>query len=110
MADFHSGFRPYGSSGDRKLEIVNSRVGFSATHGYLAPPPPPDLASTTSRKSKGSSSSSAVKPWSFNDPEMKRKKRVARYKVYGVEGRVKASFRKGLRWIKNKCSEIVHGW
>ncbi|TXG63335.1 hypothetical protein EZV62_010329 [Acer yangbiense] len=37
---------------------------------------------------------------------MRRKKRIAKYKVYTVEGKVKASLRKGLRWIKNKCSEI----
>ncbi|KAL2236577.1 UNVERIFIED_CONTAM: hypothetical protein Sindi_0849400 [Sesamum indicum] len=53
----------------------------------------------------------AGKPWGFNiEPEMKRRKRIARYKVYSVEGRVKASIRKGLRWFKNKCSELIHGY
>ncbi|XAR61389.1 hypothetical protein NMG60_11035081 [Bertholletia excelsa] len=52
----------------------------------------------------------ATKPWGFNDPEMKRRKRIAKYKVYTIEGRVKESIRKGLRWIRNKCSEIVHGY
>ncbi|GFQ02460.1 hypothetical protein PHJA_002389900 [Phtheirospermum japonicum] len=51
-----------------------------------------------------------AKPWGFGEPEMKRRKRIARYKVYTVEGRVKASIRSGLRWIKNKCSEIIHGY
>jgi Domain of unknown function (DUF3511) len=49
-------------------------------------------------------------PWCFGDPEMKRKRRVASYKAYSVEGKVKASIRKGFRWIKVKCSEIIHGW
>uniref|UniRef100_A0A3Q7GVQ7 Uncharacterized protein n=1 Tax=Solanum lycopersicum TaxID=4081 RepID=A0A3Q7GVQ7_SOLLC len=30
-------------------------------------------------------SSSSLKNWSFNDPEMQRKKRVVGYKAYGVE-------------------------
>ncbi|KAK4407925.1 hypothetical protein Sango_0373500 [Sesamum angolense] len=51
------------------------------------------------------------KAWGFSiDPEMKRRKRIARYKVYSVEGRVKASIRNGLRWFKNKCSELIHGY
>ncbi|KAF3322715.1 hypothetical protein FCM35_KLT12704 [Carex littledalei] len=49
-------------------------------------------------------------PWCFGDPEMKRKRRVASYKAYSVEGKVKSSLRKGFRWIKVKCSEIIHGW
>ncbi|KAL0457814.1 UNVERIFIED_CONTAM: hypothetical protein Slati_0408600 [Sesamum latifolium] len=57
------------------------------------------------------SSEVAGKPWGFSiDPEMKRRKRIARYKVYSVEGRVKASIRNGLRWFKNKCSELIHGY
>lgn len=55
----------------------------------------------------------APKPWGFGssgDSEMKRRKRIARYKAYSVEGRVKASIRNGFRWIKNKCSEIIHGY
>jgi len=55
-------------------------------------------------------SQSASKPWGFSDSEMKRKKRIAKYKVYTVEGKVKASLRNGLRWIKNKCSQIVRGY
>lgn len=55
-------------------------------------------------------SQSDSKPWSFNDPESKRKKRIYKYNVYSAEGRVKASVKKGLRWIKNKCSQIVRGY
>lgn len=57
------------------------------------------------KKSKNSLGSTA-KTWSFNDPELQRKKRVAGYKVYSVEGKVKGSFRKSFRWIK----DIVYGW
>jgi hypothetical protein len=43
----------------------------------------------------------------FGDPEMKRRRRVAGYKAYAVEGKVKASLRRGLRWLKRKCSGIL---
>ncbi|KAL3827741.1 hypothetical protein ACJIZ3_016543 [Penstemon smallii] len=42
--------------------------------------------------------------------QVERRKRIARYKVYTVEGRVKASITNGIRWIKNKCSQIIHGY
>lgn len=40
--------------------------------------------------------------------EEKRKKRVASYKSYTIEGKIKNSIRESLRWIKNKYSSIVH--
>lgn len=57
------------------------------------------------KKSKNSLGSTG-KSWSFNDPELQRKKRVAGYKVYSVEGKMKGSLRKSFRWIK----DIVYGW
>nr|GMC70862.1 E3 ubiquitin-protein like [Ipomoea batatas]GMC73142.1 E3 ubiquitin-protein like [Ipomoea batatas]GMC76006.1 E3 ubiquitin-protein like [Ipomoea batatas]GMC78110.1 E3 ubiquitin-protein like [Ipomoea batatas]GME14587.1 E3 ubiquitin-protein like [Ipomoea batatas] len=63
------------------------------------------------KKSKSRVSSSfASKSWSFNDPELQRKKRVVGYKAYAVEGKMKGSFRKSFRWIKNTCNHVVHGW
>ncbi|KAK9101384.1 hypothetical protein Scep_024814 [Stephania cephalantha] len=59
------------------------------------------------KKSKNGSSS---KSWSFNDPELQRKKRVASYKVYAVEGKMKGSFRKSFRWLKDRYSQVVYGW
>ncbi|ONM26322.1 hypothetical protein Zm00014a_005420 [Zea mays] len=42
------------------------------------------------------------------DPaEMKRRRRVASYKAYAVEGKVKASIRRGIRWVKAKCDRIA---
>ncbi|KAL5996314.1 hypothetical protein ACLOJK_026390 [Asimina triloba] len=118
MADFHSGFRPAGfdNYGDRKLEIVHGRT-FTSTHTYYGPPVPASSYDhhphphpqprTKQTKAPSSSSSSA---WGFNDPEMKRRKRVAKYKMYAVEGKVKSSFRKSFRWLKRRCSELVHSW
>ncbi|KAL6896825.1 hypothetical protein ACP4OV_007397 [Aristida adscensionis] len=57
----------------------------------------------------GASSASAWACGLGGDPaEMKRRRRVAGYKAYAVEGKVKASFRRSLRWIKAKCSSIIH--
>ncbi|KAE9598165.1 hypothetical protein Lalb_Chr15g0077641 [Lupinus albus] len=43
----------------------------------------------------------------WNDPEKKRKRRVAKYKVYASEGKFKHSIKKGFRWIKIKWIKIV---
>ncbi|KAJ4727765.1 DUF3511 domain protein, putative (DUF3511) [Melia azedarach] len=106
MDGYGSGQRSYG--GDRRLEIVSGKsfsTGVGGNHMYATP----DLPQIQARVSRTSNSAS-LKPWGFGDPEMKRKKRIAQYKVYTVEGKVKASLRKGLRWIKNKCSQVVHGY
>ncbi|KAJ6883360.1 hypothetical protein NC652_030553 [Populus alba x Populus x berolinensis] len=52
-------------------------------------------------------SSKSAKSW-WNSPETKRKKRVARYKLYAVEGKVKSSIKKGLCWVKRTCYRIIH--
>ncbi|CAI9285379.1 unnamed protein product [Lactuca saligna] len=56
-----------------------------------------------------STNGSATKSWSFSDPEFQRKKRVAGYKVYSVEGKLKGSFRKSFRWLKDKYTHVVYG-
>ncbi|KAF5745528.1 hypothetical protein HS088_TW07G01119 [Tripterygium wilfordii] len=63
-----------------------------------------------SKSTFGSSSSSSAKAWSLSDPELQRKKRVAGYKIYGVEGKMKGSFRKSFRWIKDTYTQVVYGW
>ncbi|CAJ2631746.1 unnamed protein product [Trifolium pratense] len=47
------------------------------------------------------------KPSWWNDPERKRKRRVASYKLYAAEAKFKHSMKKGLRWFKIKCIKIV---
>ncbi|KAL6297634.1 hypothetical protein ACE6H2_005776 [Prunus campanulata] len=62
------------------------------------------------RFKKGKSTNGfASKSWSFNDPELQRKKRVASYKVYTVEGKLKGSLRKSFRWVKETCNRVVYG-
>ena len=59
---------------------------------------------------KGKSTSGGFMGGCMDDPELQRKKRVAGYKVYSVEGKVKGSFRKSFRWLKDRYSQAVHGW
>ncbi|XP_019437846.1 PREDICTED: uncharacterized protein LOC109343820 [Lupinus angustifolius] len=60
-------------------------------------------------KKRKSISGFLTKSWCMADPEITRKKRVAGYKMYYVEGKVKDSFRKSFRWLKNKCTKVVGG-
>ncbi|XVF48693.1 hypothetical protein PTKIN_Ptkin03bG0210300 [Pterospermum kingtungense] len=62
------------------------------------------------KKGKSTSGSSSSKSWSFSDPEFQRKKRVASYKMYSVEGNVKGSLRRSFRWLKDKYTKVVYGW
>ncbi|CDO98797.1 unnamed protein product [Coffea canephora] len=56
-------------------------------------------------------SSNAKSSWQRGkDSEVKRKQRIASYKAYAVEGKIKASVRKTFRWMKNKYSYFVHGY
>ncbi|PIN22966.1 hypothetical protein CDL12_04318 [Handroanthus impetiginosus] len=60
---------------------------------------------------KGKSTNGVVsKSWNFNDPEMQRKKRVASYKAYTVEGKVKGSIKKSFRWLKERYTQMVYGY
>ncbi|OAY71259.1 hypothetical protein ACMD2_10273 [Ananas comosus] len=43
------------------------------------------------------------------DPELKRKRRIAAYNVFAVEGRLKSSVRSGFKWIKSKLSDARYG-
>ncbi|KAG6494638.1 hypothetical protein ZIOFF_042398 [Zingiber officinale] len=115
---YRTGFRTYGAdAGDgRQPEIVKGNVlsasqtrhPYSETSHPSPRGPSPDPPFPPPRR-RGRSSGAAPSVWCFSDPEMRRRKRVASYKAYAVEGKLKASLRKGFRWIKTKCSELVHG-
>ncbi|KAL6882121.1 hypothetical protein ACP4OV_011593 [Aristida adscensionis] len=59
---------------------------------------------------KRSGSRSRRRWLALGDPELERKRRVASYKAYAVEGRVKGSFRKSFKWIKDRYLHLVYGW
>ncbi|KAL2332256.1 hypothetical protein Fmac_019837 [Flemingia macrophylla] len=60
------------------------------------------------KKGKNTASAKPSKTWSLSDPELQRKKRVAGYKVYAAEAKMKGSLRKSFTWIKNAVA--VYGW
>ncbi|EPS68829.1 hypothetical protein M569_05942 [Genlisea aurea] len=114
MADYrsksfnHGGsmqIEPYrGPPSDFRSHSISYRPSSSSSHESGAPQPwdPP--------RKVDENTGSALKSWSFSDPEFQRKKRVASYKVYAVEGQVKGSFRKTFRWLKQRYTQMVHGW
>ncbi|KAE8714032.1 hypothetical protein F3Y22_tig00110201pilonHSYRG00088 [Hibiscus syriacus] len=63
-----------------------------------------------SKKGTTASGSSSSNAWIFGYPEFQRKKRVASYKMYSVEGKVKGSLRRSFRWLKDKYTQVVYGW
>ncbi|BAH93578.1 uncharacterized protein [Oryza sativa Japonica Group] len=103
---------------------------YYVTSTYSAPPPPPlwyddagsgkaskikkKKAAATWPSSSASASTSASKGrvWGGlgDAAEMQRRRRVAGYRVYGVEGKVKVSLQSSMRWIKGKCTRVVDGW
>ncbi|KAG6588612.1 hypothetical protein SDJN03_17177, partial [Cucurbita argyrosperma subsp. sororia] len=51
----------------------------------------------------------SVEKW-WKGSETKRKRRVAKYKFYAVEGKLKRSITKGFQWIKKRCAKIIYGF
>lgn len=44
-----------------------------------------------------------------NDPELKRKKRIAAYNMFTTEGKLKATVRESFKWIKTKLTDVRYG-
>ena len=106
MADLRSK-----SFGDLNKDFVQSLPYFSSfnhSQSYTEPTPNHTANPNQSANNTGNiigmknSKSKSTKSWSLSDPEVKRRKRVASYKVYALEGGVNASFLKSFRWIKDK--------
>ncbi|KAK1665200.1 hypothetical protein QYE76_053359 [Lolium multiflorum] len=70
----------------------------------------PGSVSTVVEEEEVKRSKSKRRWLSLGDPDMERKRRVASYKAYAVEGKVKGSFRKSFRWVKDRYLHIVYGW
>ncbi|KAF3440491.1 hypothetical protein FNV43_RR18775 [Rhamnella rubrinervis] len=45
---------------------------------------------------------------SGTNPELKRRKRVASYNTYAMEGKFKSSFRNSFKWIKSKFVDTYY--
>ncbi|MCL7024654.1 hypothetical protein MKW94_029636 [Papaver nudicaule] len=117
MGDYRS---KYYGEGDMQIQpYQGGRNGQQPHHGgdfrsysssYVSSSATPQMGSGKDNKFKKAKSGGTSKIWCFNDPELQRKKRVASYKVYSVEGNIKGTFRKSVRWIKDKYTKAVYGW
>ncbi|XP_052199909.1 uncharacterized protein LOC127806572 [Diospyros lotus] len=96
--------------GLQDLRCYSASYASSSSYSSANHPPPPQQQQTRSKDAKlkkGKSANGSVsKSWSFSDPELQRKKRVASYKTYAVEGKVKGSFRKSFRWLKDSDATL----
>ncbi|KAJ8755758.1 hypothetical protein K2173_024302 [Erythroxylum novogranatense] len=100
LESYYGGKRTPGSMQDLRSYSVN----------YAGSVQPNKLNNEVTIKKRKSNFGLSSKRWSFNDPEFQRRKRVASYKVYAMEGKMKGSFRKSFRWIKETYSKVVYGW
>ncbi|RYR77197.1 hypothetical protein Ahy_A01g001651 isoform A [Arachis hypogaea] len=112
MEDFRSK-----SYGDGRMQIEPYNVHgmqdlrcYSASYASSVHPTQIHVANDPKFKKGKSTNGSTSKSWSFSDPELQRKKRVASYKVYAVEGKLKGSLRKSFKWLKDRCNRVVYGW
>ncbi|KAL9662072.1 hypothetical protein QQ045_026900 [Rhodiola kirilowii] len=125
MDPVHSTYRSYAGSGGRSLQIVttnpyrpsNDLFTHHPTRHYLDAASPRSRPYPSPRKSRKhhaissssySSAASSSSSW-WTNPEMKRKRRVVKYKLYAAEGKMKSSIKNGIRWIKRKCQKMVFG-
>ena len=79
---------------------------YSANHAAY----PHQIGKEVKMKKGKSTAGKPSRSWSLNDPELQRKKRVAGYKIYAAEGKMKGSLKKSFRWIKNTYTQAVYGW
>ncbi|KAK4339717.1 hypothetical protein RND71_041179 [Anisodus tanguticus] len=105
--------RRYVNSGQR-IGIIDDKA-YAVNNVYVIRPRhnnfPTDMMPSHKKYqiSKSSYNKPETRPW-YSKPEINRKKRVAKYKIYSMEGKVKRSFKNGYRWFKHTCSRIIHGF
>ncbi|KAI3774167.1 hypothetical protein L1987_48711 [Smallanthus sonchifolius] len=104
MGDYRSRSYRYSDEGDTHIERYYGEIGPKGSNFIKKMDLVVAGTATDLNFKKGKST---AKSWSFNDPEFQRKKRVASYKVYSVEEKVKGSFRKSFSWLKGR-SETCH--
>ncbi|KAF8388792.1 hypothetical protein HHK36_025472 [Tetracentron sinense] len=114
MDDFRS--KSYGDERMQMESYYGGRPTSSGVHdfrcysaSYASSTQQAQMGKQVKIKKRKSTNGSSSKSWIFNDPEFQRKKRVASYKVYAVEGKMKGSLRKGFRWLKDRYTQVVYG-
>lgn len=89
----------------RSYSYGGSGASYQHQYSYGAGAGPVTVAAEEVKRSK------SKRLWlALSDPDMERKRRVAAYKAYAVEGKVKGSFRKSFKWLKDRYLRLVYGW
>ncbi|CAK8572510.1 unnamed protein product [Lathyrus sativus] len=83
----------------KEVQTARSRDKTSPRY-YYVPSPPHDWHTKAARKAPSQSS------W-WNDRDLSRKRRVAKYKLYAVPDKLKASLQKGFHHLKMTCMKIL---
>ncbi|XP_075522430.1 uncharacterized protein LOC142555448 [Primulina tabacum] len=99
----------YNSTRPDDFRSYSASYASSSSYTYSSAAGLGEVAPQKLKKVK-STGGSNLGSWSFKDPEFQRKKRVASYKVYAVEGKFKGSFRKSFRWLKDRYTQVVYEW
>ncbi|MQL80224.1 hypothetical protein Taro_012679 [Colocasia esculenta] len=117
MGDFRS--RSY-ADGRMQMEVYRGRAGppdgrgdfrcYSTSYASSYQVEPAREITIKRGKSVSATSSSSKGLWGFKDPELQRKKRIAGYKMYTVEGRMKISVTRSFRWLKDRYTQMVYGF
>ncbi|CAA7399878.1 unnamed protein product [Spirodela intermedia] len=108
---FRSRFPPHFACRERKQMKIAGDTENSADQTHLAPcwPIAPRSSDFPNPRSKvGGPSGSKRRGPLVCEAEKKRLRRLATYNAYAVEGKVKASVVRGIRWVKEKCSGLIH--
>ncbi|XWS57448.1 hypothetical protein CRYUN_Cryun09bG0175000 [Craigia yunnanensis] len=112
MEEFRPSYRELAPGDGRNMEIIDTNMLKYVNKVYFGRSqpsfelPPFDQKQVGKKRNK---SSMSIKSW-WNEPKMKRKRRLTKYKMFAIEGKLKDSLKKGHRWIKNKYRKIVHGY
>ncbi|CAH9143375.1 unnamed protein product [Cuscuta epithymum] len=99
------GFSNPNSAGHQDLRCYSASYATASSNSNGGSTAPTKSGSGDGNLKKGKS----MNGWVFGDPELQRKKRVASYKAYTVEGKLKGSLRKSFRWIKERYAQVVYG-
>ncbi|CAL5023082.1 unnamed protein product [Urochloa decumbens] len=89
----------WSSANRRSVNLRGYTPSFAALHDTAAGAAPP--AAVGPKKAAAAT---------LDDGELQRRKRLVVYKTYDVEGKVRESVRRGVSWIKGKCSSVVYAW
>ncbi|KAK1365250.1 putative ABC family ABC transporter [Heracleum sosnowskyi] len=88
------------------LNLQNLRC-YSASYATFSSYVQPKIQQVTMNEDNKLKRAMSLNGWTFDDHELRRKKRVASYRVYSVEKKVKGSVKKSFKWLKNRFSQMI---